>query len=281
MLKKNPVIAIMYDFDKTLSTKDMQEYEFIPSLGMKVEEFWAESNVLATREGMDRILACMYLMIQKSNEKKMPIHRSKFVELGAAIEYFDGVADWFKRINDYGEKLGVTIEHYIISSGLAEIIEGSAIRKEFKKVYACEYHYNQNGIADWPKMVVNYTTKTQFLYRINKGVLEVYDDSLNQYFHKDDRRIPFRNMIFIGDGLTDIPCMQLVKSNGGQSIAVYQNRKKDKVAQLLIDGRVDFTLKADYSEGSELDTIIKIIVEKIAVVNKLVDAHKKQVKLLK
>lgn len=282
MLKKNPVIAIMYDFDKTLSTKDMQEYEFFPSLGMRPDEFWKESNQLAAREGMDRILASMYMMIQKSNEKKRPIHRQKFVELGAGVEYFEGVTDWFDRINNLGHQLGVTIEHYVISSGLKEIIEGSRISKEFKKIYACEFHYDQNGIADWPKMVVNYTTKTQFLFRINKGILEVSDDEgLNKYLHKDGRRIPFRNMIYIGDGLTDVPCMQLVKSNGGQSIAVYQPRKKKKVAELLTDGRVDFIVQADYTEGGELDSIVKIILEKIAVVNQLVDAHKKHINALK
>jgi len=282
MLKKNPVIAIMYDFDKTLCTNNMQEYEFIPSLGLRPDEFWKESNRLATQEGMDRILAAMYMMIKKSNEKKIPIHRQKFVELGAGIEYFEGVTEWFKRINDLGHQLGVTIEHYVISSGLKEIIEGSKIKKEFKKIYACEFHYDQNGLADWPKMVVNYTTKTQFLFRINKGILEVSDDEgLNKYLHKDDRRIPFRNMIYIGDGLTDVPCMQLVKSNGGQSIAVYECRKKKQVAELLIDGRVDFIVEANYTEGSELDKIITIIIEKIAVVNKLVDAHKKHINALK
>ncbi|MGV8906717.1 MAG: HAD family hydrolase [Acetobacterium sp.] len=279
---KNLVIAIMYDFDKTLCTKDMQEYEFIPSLGISPKEFWEESNILATQEGMDSILAYMYMMIKKSNEKKIPIHRNKFVELGAGIEYFEGVTDWFDRINAFGHQLGVTIEHYVISSGLKEIIEGSKIKKEFKQIYACEYHYDQNGIADWPKMVVNYTTKTQFLFRINKGILEVSDDEgLNKFRAKDDRRIPFRNMIYIGDGLTDVPCMQLVKSNGGQSIAVYQCRKKKQVAELLIDGRVDFIVQADYTEGGELDSIVKIIMEKIAVVNKLVDAHKKHINSLK
>jgi 2-hydroxy-3-keto-5-methylthiopentenyl-1-phosphate phosphatase len=281
MLKNNPIIAIMYDFDKTLCTKDMQEYEFIPKLGMKADEFWEQANCLATKEGMDRILAYMYLMIQKSNEKKIPIHRDKFVELGASVKYFSGLPEWFSRINAYGKNLGVTIEHYVISSGLKEIIEGSIIKDEFKKIYACEYHYNQNGIADWPKMAVNYTTKTQFLFRINKGILDVSDDEgLNKFKSKVDRRIPFRNMIYIGDGFTDIPCMQLVKSKGGQSIAVYKTRKKD-VAELLTDGRVDFTIKADYSEDSELDKIVKIIIEKIAIVNKLVDAHKKHLKQVK
>jgi len=282
MLKKFPIIAIMYDFDKTLCTKDMQEYEFIPSLGISPDQFWTESNILSNQEGMDRILAGMYMMIQKSNEKKIPIHREKFVRLGASIEYFEGVIDWFERINDLGRQLGMTIEHYVISSGLKEIIEGSRIKDEFKKIYACEFHYDQNGIADWPKMVVNYTTKTQFLFRINKGILEVSDDEgLNKFRHKDDRRIPFRNMIYIGDGLTDVPCMQLVKSNGGQSIAIYQCRKKKQVAELLIDGRVDFIVQADYTAGGELDSIVKIIIEKIAVVNKLVDAHKKHINSLK
>ena len=282
MPKKKPIIAIVYDFDKTLCTKDMQEYKFIPSLGMTAKAFWAESNALATSENMDRILAYLYLMIRKANAKHMPIHRETFVKLGASVEYFNGVVEWFQRINAFGKGQGVTIEHYVISSGLGEIIEGSSIKKEFAKIYACEFHYDENGAADWPKMAVNYTGKTQFLFRINKGVLDAFnDDDLNKYKPEDERRVPFRNMIYIGDGLTDVPCMKLVKANGGQSIAVYQQRKKDKVTELLTDKRVDFIVPANYTEGGELDNVVKTIIKKMAVVNQLVEEHHKQKKRLR
>jgi phosphoserine phosphatase len=277
--KKKTIIAIMYDFDKTLCTKDMQEYSFIPSLGIKPKAFWKESTELAIDNKMDKILSYMYLMIRKSREKHIPIKRDDFVKLGKEIEFFDGVIDWFKRINTFAKKEGVQIEHYIISSGLKEIVEGSKICKEFKEIFACEFHYDENGIADWPKAAVNYTAKTQFLFRINKGVLDVSnDDALNKYVQGDERKIPFRNMIYIGDGLTDVPCMKLVKVNGGQSIAVYQQRKKNKVTELLTDRRVDFISMANYSEGSELDMIVKLIIKKMAVVDELVVLHRKQMK---
>lgn len=279
--KKKPIIAMMYDFDKTLSTKDMQEYSFIPNLGMQAKDFWKASNELSSSLKMDRILAYMYLMIDRANASHTPIHRDDFVKLGKDIEFFPGVLEWFSTINDFAKKHGATIEHYIISSGLKEIIEGTKIAKEMKAIYACEFFYNQNGVAVWPQMAVNYTTKTQFLFRINKGVLDLSDDdTLNRYVPEDERRIPFRNMIYVGDGLTDVPCMKLVKANGGKSIAVYPKRKKEKVNDLLKHGRVDYLIPADYTENSEMTTIVKGIIEKMVAENKLVETHIKQRKNL-
>jgi 2-hydroxy-3-keto-5-methylthiopentenyl-1-phosphate phosphatase len=267
----------MYDFDKTLCTKDMQEYGFIPNLGIQAGDFWGKANELADAQKMDRILAYMYLMIRMSREKQNPVHRESFVRLGKDIEYFSGVEGWFDRITSYGVKNGVAIEHYIISSGLKEIIEGCGIAKKFKEIYACEFHYDENGVADWPKTVVNYTTKTQFLFRINKGILDLSDnDSLNRYQAEDERKIPFRNMIYIGDGLTDVPCMKLVKINGGESIAVYQKRGKSKVMELLTDNRVNYIQAADYSEDGELEALVKNIISKMLAVDALVQAHLKQ-----
>ncbi|MDQ0361105.1 HAD family hydrolase [Breznakia pachnodae] len=272
---EKPIIAMMYDFDKTLCTKDMQEYSFIPSLGMESIDFWGEVNVLAQQEGMDRILAYMYHMIRKAQDRRIPIRRSDFQEAGDNVELFPGVETWFERMNAYGEKLGLQIEHYIISSGLKEIVEGTPIAKEFEKIYACEFHYDENGVADWPALTVNYTNKTQFLFRINKGVLELYEDEqLNEFKEDKDRRIPFRNMIYLGDGLTDVPCMKLVKVNGGQSIAVYT--EKQKVEKLLQDRRVDFITHANYEEGNELDYLVKKILDKMAIVNELVDVNHAQ-----
>lgn len=279
---RKPIIAIMYDFDKTLSTKDMQEFGFIPSLGVSSNQFWSEVNKLQQTENMDPILAYLRQMLKKASEKGVRVTRDAFVSLGKDIEYFPGVLDWFERINSYGKKNGVTIEHYVISSGIKEIIEGSSIKKQFKKIYACEFLYDENKVAIWPKLTVNYTNKTQFLFRINKGVLDIWDDkTLNEYIPEEERRIPFRNMIYIGDGLTDVPCMKLVKSNNGQSIAVFNKRKKEIAAKLMSEDRVDFITEANYCEGSELDDIVKTIIEKMATVEKLVRLHDKHKKIHK
>ena len=278
---KKPIIAIMYDFDKTLSTKDMQEYGFIPNLGISSTQFWNEVKELKQTENMDPILAYMRHMLKKASEKSVPVTRDTFVALGKDIEYYPGVEDWFERINNYGKENGIVIEHYVISSGIKEIIEGSSINKYFKKVYACEFLYDENKVAVWPKLSVNYTNKTQFLFRINKVVLDVWDDEkLNDYVPEEERRIPFRNMIYIGDGLTDVPCMKLVKLNKGQSIAVFRKRKKEVAAKLMSENRVDFITEANYCKDGELDKIVKTIIEKMAVAEKLSrlhDKHKKSI----
>ncbi len=265
-----PIIALMYDFDKTLCAKDMQEYSFIPSIGMNAEAFWSEANKIAVKNGMDKILAYMYLMIKQAKKNDIPITRESFRSLGQDVVLFKGVKGWFKRINQFGKEHGVEIEHYILSSGLKEIIEGTPIGKEFKNIYACEFHYNERGNADWPQHAVNFTTKTQYLFRISKGVLDVLDDvKLNRNMADEERRVPYRNMIYLGDGLTDVPCMKLVKQYGGQSIAIYPKKHKSKVDILLRDERVNFMCEADYSDGSELDQIVKLIIEKMAVTDEL------------
>ncbi len=264
MANKKTAIALMYDFDKTLCTKDMQEYGFISNMGMTSGKFWAETDELMKTAKMDSVLAYMYMMIKKSNQNEKSIHREDFVELGKSIEYFEGVDTWFRRINEYGKAHNVMIEHYIISSGIKEIIEGSSIGKEFKEIYACEFLYDHNGIAVWPKTAVNFTEKTQYLFRINKGVLDVTNNSdLNKYTPEDERRIPFRNMIYIGDGFTDVPCMKLTKANGGHSIAVYAKRKKQTSVELLTANRVDFVAEANYSQGGELEKIVFSIIDEV------------------
>ena len=271
MNKDKPVIALMYDFDRTLSTNDMQNYDFLPSLGIEPKEFWAENQTFFENENMDNLLAYMYLMIKKSKEKEVKLDRDRLVEFGKTIEYFPGVETWFDRINEYGKENNVIIEHYIISSGLKEIIEGTSIYHYFKEVYACEFLYDENKKPIWPKNVVNYTTKTQFLFRINKGVEHIYEnDRLNEFVKEKDRRIPFQNMIYIGDGMTDVPCMKLVKMNGGQSIAVYE-RHKSVAEQLKKDERVDHIFKADYSESSLLENTVKKIIQKMKIENELLN----------
>lgn len=270
-------MALIYDFDKTLCTKDMQEYSFIPKVNMDAKDFWKESNALAEEKKMDRVLAYMYLMLERAQAARQRIWREDFVALGKDLEFFPGVEEWFSRIQQFGNEMELDVEHYIISSGLREIIEGSSIFKYFREVFACEFLYDQNHVACWPKNAINYTTKTQFLFRINKGVLDISNDiDLNKYTPEDERRVPFRNMIYIGDGMTDVPCMKLVKVNGGCSIAVYQQGERQNVEELLKHKRVDFLASADYSENSELDKIVKDVICKIAMVESLIRISKKQ-----
>lgn len=267
-MEKKTIIAFMYDFDKTLSPKDMQEYTFIPSLNMEPEEFWQKADTLSEEENMDRILSYMYNMVTFAKQNDIKLTKEAFNKLGKDVKLFKGVAGWFKRINDYGKSKGVTIEHYILSSGIKEIIEGTSIAKYFKKIYACEFLYDKKTkVAKWPKQAVNYTTKTQFLFRISKGVLDIYEDNtLNTKMKDEQRRIPYRNMIYFGDGLTDVPCMKLVKAYGGYSIAIYQ-KNLSKVKKLIEDGRVQFVCKSDYTENSELDIIVKRIVDQMVTTN--------------
>lgn len=282
MEKKKHIIALMYDFDKTLCAKDMQEYSFIPNIGMSSSDFWSEANKISVKNDMDRILAYMYLMIKYAKKKDLPITKESFQTLGKDVILYKGVKTWFKRINDYGKSLGVEIEHYILSSGLKEIIEGTPIAKEFKKIYACEFHYNERGNADWPQQTVNFTTKTQFLFRISKGVLDVTDDvRLNTKIKDEDRRIPYYNMIYFGDGLTDVPCMKLVKQYGGHSIAIYNKKEKKKVEPLLIDERVNFICEGDYQKDSELEVIVKKLIQQVAASNDLLDLSKAQYKAMR
>ena len=270
---KKPIVAIMYDFDKTLCTKDMQEYAFIPALGMTSAAFWGEVNAMTDREEMDNILAYMFKMVEKAQEKKIPITRETFRKMGMQVEYFNGVQTWFERINEFGRQAGVRVEHYIVSSGIKEIIEGTEISEFFKKIYACEFLYDYNGSIQWPKFAVNYTAKTQFLFRINKGVLTIDSksaDKLNRFTPENERPVPFRNMIYIGDGLTDVPCMKLVKSNGGQSIAVYDQEKGKDAAELLKKSdRVNFIAPADYGPDSDIEVIVKAIIKKIQAVEEM------------
>ncbi len=266
---KKPIVAIMYDFDKTLCTRDMQEYTFIPSVGMQPNEFWNHTAEVAAEQTMDSILTYMYCMVETAHQSGNPLTRETLVKCGKDIEYHPGVEGWFERINRYAEEAGVKVEHYVLSSGLKEIIEGTSIAKYFKRIYACEFLY-KDGQAYWPKMAVNYTNKTQFVYRINKGVLDINNDTdLNNSRPDSEKRVFFSNMIYIGDGLTDVPCMKLVKSEGGHSIAIYQKNQEEKAAPLLRHERVDWMFEADYREGSELDNTMKLLLEDLATYNKL------------
>ena len=263
--EEKPVLAICYDFDKTLSPDDMQAQGFIQSVGYDVETFWKKSNGLASGNDMDQNLAYM-LMMQQAAEGKKLFTRGELMKCGKEVMLFPGVKDWFKRICTYGEEHGVLVEHYIISSGLKEMIEGTDVAGEFKKIYASSFFYNEKGVAIWPAQGVNYTNKTQFLFRIEKGVLDINDPGVNDSFAPDEMRVPFRNMVYIGDSDTDVPCMKLVNVNGGYSIGVYNADTKDKtkVYKMMRENRIKYYAPADYSEGKELDILLKAIIDRTA-----------------
>ena len=272
--ESKPVVAICYDFDKTLSPDDMQAQGYIQSVGDEVESFWKESNGLAEENDMDQNLAYMFTMIQKAHGKVI-FNKKALMDYGAKVQLFPGVETWFKRIRDYGMERGVIVEHYIISSGLKEMIEGTKVANEFEKIYASSFYYDKDGVAQWPAQVINYTSKTQFLFRIEKGTLDVNDSGVNDYFKPEDIRIPFRNMVYIGDSDTDIPCMKLINSYSGHSIGVYNPKTKDKrkVYKMMEDKRIKYYTPADYTEGSELDKLVKTIIDTTASNEKLMAVH--------
>jgi phosphoserine phosphatase len=263
-----PTVALIYDFDGTLSAGNMQEYDFIPAVGKSSHDFWFESSQLARDADADPILTYMARMIAEAKASGVAITRDRFREFGRSVKLYPGVEEWFARINGYGAEKGLNIVHYINSSGLREMIEGTSIAGEFRKIYACSFLYNDEGEAYWPGVAINYTNKTQFIFKINKGVEPVWDGkAVNEYIEEQKRPVPFRRMIYFGDGTTDIPCMRLVKSSGGYSIAVYNPSDEDKrpaAEQLLGENRVDFVTPADYSEGRALDRIVHTIIDKIA-----------------
>mgnify|MGYP004494986769 FL=1 len=273
-MKKRPILAICYDFDKTLSPDDMQAQGYIQSIDYEVSEFWKESNELAKNNDMDQNLAYMYMMASNARGKLL-FTKDTLYEQGGNVKLFPGVKTWFDRINEYGKNKGVCVEHYIISSGLKEMIEGTEVADKFKKIYASSFYFDKDGVAVWPAQVVNYTNKTQFLFRIEKGVLDINDQGVNSYFQPNQYRVPFRNMIYIGDSDTDIPCMKLVNANGGHSIGVYNSKTKDKskVFRMLEENRIKYYEPADYKKGSELEKLVQMIIDRTASNELLEEVH--------
>jgi haloacid dehalogenase-like hydrolase len=248
-------IALVYDFDGTLSPKPMQEYTVLPALNMDPKVFWAESNRIAREQGADPLITYMHLMYKKAKEKGVRIDREDLVQLGRDVELFPGVPEWFDEIATYvnlrAESQGVTVRHYLVSSGLTEIIEGTSIYGRFHNVFASEYWFEAYDLP-YPKRVITDTGKTQYLFRINKG-LEDLGESINQHMPEDERPIPFCNMVYFGDGETDVPSMALMRKSGGHAIAVHTAGKaRAKCIDLFRAGRVDFFAAADYRRGSEL-----------------------------
>ena len=266
-MRKKPIVALIYDFDGTLSPGNMQEFGFIQAIGKSAGEFWTKSNEIAEEQDASNILSYMKLMFDEAKKAGIKLRREDFKSFGASVELFPGVTEWFRIINEYGNSKGVKIEHYINSSGLAEMIEGTAIAKEFKRIFACSFLYNKEGEAEWPGVAVDYTAKTQFLFKINKGILSVRDNKkVNESKAEDNKRIPFPQMLYFGDGETDVPCMKIVKMFGGNSIAVYNPDIKKKVnvaKKLLRQQRVNFITPADYTKGSRTYQVVCAIIDKI------------------
>ena len=285
MTKKRPTVALIYDFDGTLSPGNMQEFGFIQAIGKDKAEFWAKNKKLSEDNDANGILTYMYLMIQAAKNNGISLRRESFKRFGENVELFDGVKEWFALVNEYGKSIGLDVKHYINSSGLKEMIEGTPIAKEFENIYACSFLYDVDGIAYWPAVAIDYTAKTQFLFKINKGIKEVSDNKkINQYIPEKERPIPFERMIYFGDGDTDIPCMKMIKEHGGHSIAVYANGnsvKKATALQLIKDNRVNFVCPADYRAGKEINMVVKRILDKIKAdyeFQRLLDLHHKKIK---
>lgn len=274
MARKLTRMAIAYDFDGTLAAGNMQEHSFIPDIQMSNQDFWRDVKRMAKEHDMDEILSYMFIMLQKACHAGVRITRKDFKKHGKSIEFFPGVQEWFPRLDNYARDRQVKLEHFIISSGLREMVNGSRISGRFKYVFASGFAYDQNDVANWPALAVNYTTKTQYLFRINKGILNSYDNyEINKYVPDEARAIPFCNMAYLGDGETDVPCMKMIKHQGGCAVAVYNpNKRKSKrrespkeiALRLLKEKRADFALPADYTEDGPLDVLMKAFIDRVA-----------------
>ena len=264
--------ALIYDFDGTLARGNMQEVSFIPSVGVDIGAFWEEAVRLTRQAGGHGILMYMQLMLHHARQNGSPVTRETLRDHGREVALFEGLKDlsWFDRMNEFGARYGLDIEHYIVSAGLEEMIDGTPIRPALTHVFASHYAYDDKDEAVWPAVGVNYTTKTQYLFRINKGVLNHWEhDKINRFMPDDDRPVPFERMIFLGDGDTDVPTMKMMHTKGGFSIAVYDPRSNEKdqkkVYSLISEDRVNFVAAADYREGSALDLIVKGLIGRIAI----------------
>ena len=260
-------IALVYDFDGTLSPRPMQEYTFLPKIGEDPKAFWHECNETARAQDADPLITYMHLMYKKAKARGVRIDRDDLVALGRDVELFPGVDEWFGAMAEYIQirselSQGVELRHYLISSGLVEIIEGTRIRKHFHNVFASEYWFDPYDVP-YPKRVITDTGKTQYLFRINKGI-EKLGDSINEHMPEGERPIPFSNMIYFGDGDTDVPSMAVTRKNGGHAIAVHSGGKaRTKCVNLFKAGRCDFFAQADYRRGSELFKRTTLLIDRI------------------
>lgn len=279
---KRPTIALIYDFDGTLAPGSMQEFGFIQAIGKGNEEFWAKNRQLAEENDANGILTYMFLMVETARSNRISLRRDSFRSFGSKIKLFPGVREWFAQINEYGASIGLDIRHYVNSSGLKEMIEGTPIAHEFENIYACSYLYDVDGVAYWPAVAVDYTAKTQFLFKINKGIREVSDNKkINEYKPESERPVPFERMLYFGDGDTDVPCMKMVKEHGGHSIAVYgpEEGKRETALRLIRENRVNFACPTDYREGKEMHMVVRRVLDKIKAdidFNRLLEVHQRK-----
>ena len=261
-------IALVYDFDGTLSPQPMQEYTVLPKIGVEPGAFWDMVNREARRTESDPMLVYMRHIIEALELARVDVKRQDFAAMARAIEYFPGVPTWFGRMNAYVKRRSrgqVKLAHYLISAGQKEILDGVSIRRHFKRIYASEYHFNHHGVATFPKLLVTDTVKTQFLFRINKG-LESLNESINEHMPESQRPIPFQNIVYMGDGMTDVPSMALTKKSGGHTVAVYNPRKSSQRAvceKLLNAGRADFIAEADFRAGTKLSRRVELLLDAI------------------
>jgi phosphoserine phosphatase len=274
-------VALIYDFDGTLAPGNMQEHTFLPHLGIDKESFWTEANAMAVAHDMDGILAYMQLMLHKALERNVSVMRTDFEKFGQGITFFPGVETFFERINSFAANLNLHIDHHIISSGLREFILGTPIANNFRNIFASGFKYDVNGAAVWPALAINYTSKTQYLFRINKGIDNSYDNALvNKYMPESEKPVPFSRMIYIGDGETDVPAMKMVKYQGGATVAVYNpdtsisssaKSQRQVCLEMIEQKRVDYIAAADYTENSPLFLLIKNLITQIRLKEDLKD----------
>jgi hypothetical protein len=272
MPKARKRTAIVYDFDGTLARGNIQEHSFLPGVAADRKSFWRDVKETAKHHDADEILVYMWKLLECARSAGVPVTSSGLREHGRSVPLFEGVRTWFSRINCHASPLGLELEHYLISSGTLEILRGCEIFDEFKGVFASRFIFDDQGKAIWPGLAINYTTKTQYLFRINKGITNAWDnEAVNRWIPMDERPIPFSRMIFIGDGDTDIPSMKMVRYQGGHSVAVsdpeaWENADeaaRQKIFRLISEDRVHFVAPADYSEGTQLDITIKGILGRI------------------
>jgi phosphoserine phosphatase len=263
--------ALVYDFDGTLAPGNIQEHALLPDLGVETPDFWMRVKAEKANHDADEVLTYMRLLLEAARAAGKPLTAERLRTLGAQTPLFDGVDAWFQRINQYGAEHGLALEHYIVSSGTEEMIRACAVAGEFKEIFGCKYVYDDDGAAVWPATAVNYTTKTQYLFRINKGILNHWDnDGVNRWTPMGERDVPFKRMIFLGDGDTDIPAMKMVRFQGGHSVAVFNPERWDeprtqaKVHKLISEDRASFVVPGDYSPNTQLEVVMKGILGRIA-----------------
>lgn len=262
--------ALVYDFDGTLARGNVQEHSFLPEVDVSKEDFWSEVKRRTREHDADEILMYMDHMLEVAFDSGLQVTRDMLRAHGRRTPLFEGLDTWFERINDFGRERGLDIEHYIISSGNLELIEGSPISEHFTRIFASKFILDVDGEAVRPGVAINYTTKTQFLFRINKGIDNTWDNAaVNRWMPLSDRPVPFNRMIFFGDGDTDIPSMKMVRHQGGYAIAVFDpedfsaTRSQEKIYRLIAEDRVHYVAPADYRKGSQLDVIARGILEKM------------------